>query len=121
MPSHLHALVGTPASVNISKFVQTFKSLSSRELKAYALDSYGDRFMKSGRFAFWKRGFDELQIWSDRQFRIKLEYIHNNPVKARLVEDAPEYEYSSARDWLTDEHGHLEIDKDFRWISSAAL
>jgi hypothetical protein len=58
-------------------------------------------FDHNGRFVFWKQRFDDLVIWLEKQFRIKVDYIHNNPVKAGLVERAVDYPYSSARDWLT--------------------
>ncbi len=40
----------------------------------------------------------------------KLDYIHNNPVKAGLVEEPWEYLLSSARDYMTHKKGLLEID-----------
>ena len=40
----------------------------------------------------------------------KLNYIHNNPVEAGLVEKAEDYLYSSARNYSqTNNHGLLEI------------
>ena len=49
----------------------------------------------------WMPRFDDVAIYSDEQFRIKLDYIHNNPVKAGLVLTPEEYEFSSARNWLS--------------------
>ena len=63
------------------------------------------------------RRYDDLIIISDKQFRIKLEYIHNNPVKAGLVTTAIEWPYSSARDWLTNEEGVIKVDRFFSWQS----
>jgi hypothetical protein len=42
-------------------------------------------------------GFDDLVMSSKKQFRIKLEYIHNNPAKAGLITAAVGYPYSSSR------------------------
>ena len=39
----------------------------------------------------------------------KLDYIHNNPAKAMLVEEPQHYIFSSARDYY-DEQGLVEID-----------
>jgi len=61
-------------------------------------------------------GFDDLVISSEKQFRIKLEYIHNNPVKAGLVTTAVDYSYSSARNWVGEGKGLVEIDNDFCWL-----
>jgi putative transposase len=67
------------------------------------------------RYNLWKPRFDDLVVWSGKQFKIKTEYIHNNPVKAGLVRDATEYEYSSARYWLLGEPGPIPIDKEWKW------
>lgn len=61
-------------------------------------------------------GFDDLVISSEKQFRIKLEYIHNNPVKAGLVTTAVDYPYSSAGNRVGEGKGLVEIDKDFGWL-----
>jgi len=44
---------------------------------------------------------------------VKLEYLHNNSVKAGLVETAGDWKFSSASDWLEDKSGLLPIDKKF--------
>jgi len=45
-------------------------------------------------------------------FRQKAEYIHNNPVKRGLVEEAEHWVYSSARNF-TGLNGVFEIDEIF--------
>ncbi len=42
-------------------------------------------------------------------FKQKVEYIHNNPVKKGLVEEAEHWNYSSARNYLCGD-GCIEID-----------
>jgi len=64
---------------------------------------------------FWKPRFDDLIIWSEKQFRIKVNYIHNNPVKAGLVERPIDYAFSSATDWLLDKPGLVPVDKEWTW------
>jgi putative transposase len=41
--------------------------------------------------------FDDVVIKSDRIMRIKVNYIHQNPVRAGLVQKGEEWPYSSAR------------------------
>jgi putative transposase len=57
--------------------------------------------------------FDDVIIYGRKQFRVKLNYIHGNPVKAGLVANAIDYKYSSAKDWLTDQKGPIDIDKNY--------
>jgi len=58
-----------------------------------------------------------LIAYSEKQLRIKMAYIHNNPVRAALVESADDWLYSSAVDWLTTGKGLIEIDQEFRWLT----
>jgi putative transposase len=44
----------------------------------------------------WQRGFTDHRIRDAHDFQIRLEYIHQNPVRARMVERAEMYPYSSA-------------------------
>ena len=50
-----------------------------------------------------------LDIWQ------KINYIHANPVKARLVNSAKDYRWSSFRALYSDSHEPLPVDKDWSW------
>jgi putative transposase len=116
MPTHIHILLGLRDIGLLSKFVQTFKSLSARKLKQHPLIKSNSCLMRNGKFAIWKRRFDDIVIYSQKQLRVKLEYIHNNPVKDGLVVEATDWPYSSARDWLLNKNGPVAIDKDSLWL-----
>ncbi|MBS1937180.1 MAG: transposase, partial [Bacteroidetes bacterium] len=45
---------------------------------------------------FWRQDNRPIQLFSAAVFEQKLNYLHNNPVEAGLVELAEEYIYSSA-------------------------
>lgn len=113
MPSHLHIMLGLRKAELSSRFMQSFKIITSKKLKSLLPESYLSIFSCNGEFRFWTPRFDELGISSKKQFDIKLNYIHNNPVKAGLAKDAIEYEFSSAKDWLTEYSGLLPVDKEF--------
>jgi REP element-mobilizing transposase RayT len=116
MPSHVHMLAGLSEISNLSSFVQSFKSLSSRRIRGFDMKVYQAQLYTSGRLRLWKRRFDDVIIVSEKQFRRKLDYIHENPVKAGLVRQATDWRFSSARDWLLDEVGEIAIVKDYGWI-----
>ncbi len=117
MPTHLHVLIGLPHIENLSRFVQTFKSLSSRRVKGLDIGEFARRLHHGRQFRMWKPRFDDVVITSEKQFRIKLEYIHNNPVRGGLVEHQAKWPYSSAGDWLFERKGLVDIDKGFSWTS----
>ena len=72
--------------------------------------------LQENDYKLWKPRFDDLIVNSEKQLKIKMEYIHNNPVKAGFVEHAEDWTYSSAVDWLTARRGLLSIDKEYQWL-----
>lgn len=112
MPSHIHLLLGFKSIEVISKCIQSFKSMTSRQVKQLALPE-----LVENNFRLWKPRFDDLIIQSEKQLKVKMEYIHNNPVKAGLKQKAENYLYSSAVDWLTSNRGLIEIDREFNWLN----
>jgi len=112
MPSHVHLLLGFPEIENLSRCVQSFKSLSSRRIKELRLEE-----LARNDYKLWRPRFDDLIICTETQYNIKMEYIHNNPVKAGLVSKAEDWPYSSAVDWLTERRGLLGIDKEHKWLA----
>ncbi len=115
MPTHFHALLGFRQAEDLSRFMQSFKILTSKRVKDLPESAkFGLRGVH-GSFALWKPRFDDLLINSEKQFRVKLNYIHENRVRAGLVGSAAEWPYSSAATWYQDRAGLLAIDKDFKW------
>ena len=49
-------------------------------------------------------------------FWTKLKYIHNNPVKAGIVEKPEEFKYSSARNYINDDHSVIKVDTNYAGI-----
>jgi putative transposase len=52
---------------------------------------------KDRKHQLWERNSLSVPLWSEGVFLQKLEYIHNNPVRAGLCKHPEEYKYSSAR------------------------
>ena len=105
MPNHLHLLVGcNQGGSQLSKFMGSFKSLSARLI-----------YTESG--SIWEHRFDDLLITTDQQFRIKLNYIHENPVREGLVTRAADWQWSSAGFWLSDVNHHA-LTKNWDWLSA---
>ncbi|TKJ40036.1 hypothetical protein CEE37_09880 [candidate division LCP-89 bacterium B3_LCP] len=102
MPNHIHLLLGSKVGGHgISKFIHSFKGIVRKKI-------VGDQ-------RFWERGFDDLVITSEEQFRIKLNYIHYNPVKANLVEKPEDWIYSSYGFWELNE-ANENLTRDFAWL-----
>ena len=50
---------------------------------------------------FWERRALGIDLFTEKVFEQKLDYIHRNPVKANLCENKEDYKYSSASFYLT--------------------
>ena len=81
MPDHLHLLI-TPTMVTLERSMQLIKGGFSHRL--------------GSKLPVWQRGFTDHRIRDTADFRTRLQYIHRNPVEARLCERAEEYGFSSA-------------------------
>jgi len=68
---------------------------------------------KNKIFKLWMDRFDDLVIEDEETLKIKIEYIHNNPVKAGFVDQPEQWEYSSARNYILGDHSLIEISTDW--------
>jgi putative transposase len=86
MPDHFHALITVGADMTIERAVQFIKGgfafRAGRELRLSA--------------PLWLKGFSENRVLDEQAYAAMKMYIWENPVKARLVERAPDYQYSTA-------------------------
>ena len=79
MPDHIHLLLTTndlPAAMKRIRGGFSYRLSSANEV--------------------WQRGYADHVIASRGDFESRRNYIHQNPVRARIVEHAHEYPYSSA-------------------------
>ena len=51
---------------------------------------------KDRKYQVWERNPLNIEIWGEDVLKQKIQYIHNNPVKAELCTYPEEYKYSSA-------------------------
>ena len=58
---------------------------------------------KDRKYQVWERNSLSIPLWTPEVLIQKLEYIHNNPVRAGLCRYPEEYKYSSARFYICNE------------------
>lgn len=61
-------------------------------------------------FHLWQRGFHKYAIYNDKHLMQKMNYLHENPVRAGIVAKPHHYIYSSAPNYY---YGRGEIEIDF--------
>jgi putative transposase len=116
MPEHVHLLISEPGKGNPSKVLQVLKQKVSRALRRKKSKSGVTQMrlpFSEERAAgphFWQRRFYDFNVWSARKVTEKLNYMHLNPVKRKLVRHPKEWPWSSWAHYERGEPGLIRID-----------
>ncbi len=113
MSNHAHLIISANEN-NVSDILGDFKKFTSKKIIKTIKDHPGES-RRDWMLKIFKDAGEKNSRNSDYQFRQqdnqpkiiytptfaaqKLEYIHNNPVDAGIVEKAEKYIYGSARDY----------------------
>ena len=113
MSNHVHLVVSAKNN-DTSDILRDFKKFTSKQIikaieehpgesrKDWMLKIFkqaGEQNSRNKNYQFWRQDNQPKELYSDHFTKQKIEYIHNNPVEAGIVEKAEEYLYSSARDY----------------------
>ena len=116
MPNHFHLIVHTPVGKSLSDFMRDLKKYSSIQIKEELENDGKQEFinilmMKSGfgGYKLWMDRFDDVILYTDKVIQTKVDYIHNNPVKAGLVKMVTDWKYSSARNYYLGDHSVIKV------------
>lgn len=103
MPTHIHFILNVEGS-DLSNLMRDFKK--------YVAQHASKKLGVTAR-AIWMPRFDRVEIVSETIMRTKVEYIHQNPVKAGIVRDDSDWKWSSASSYAGNLDCVIEIDKDW--------
>ena len=102
MPNHVHAILRFSEVDQLSVFIQQWKRLSSFRIKQFMRGKMTGYFSSVGSDQpFWQPKYYESSLYEERTLREKIDYIHNNPVRAGLVKSTVQWQWSSARYYLS--------------------
>ena len=98
MDNHVHMILGTQGLHNISKVMQSI------------LLSYSCWFRKTYDYVghVWQGRFKSYCITGESYLVECMEYIHNNPVRAKMVDYSHDYQWSSCRQHTGKENDRVE-------------
>jgi REP-associated tyrosine transposase len=85
MPDHLHLMLMPSATTSLEKAIQLIKGGSSHQI----------RKARNQKMEIWQVGFRDWTIRDFADWQSKVEYIHTNPVRAKLVQRPEDWPYSS--------------------------
>jgi len=106
MPDHLHVI--TDGALKPSDTLRFLNGISSHRVIDYLKERNYTRSLaklrdapKARRHAYslWDGHSQALPVFSESFFMQRVNYIHQNPVRAGLVERADDYRWSSVRCW----------------------
>lgn len=102
MSNHIHLMWQPLAGYTVSAVQSSFMKYTAHQFKKYLQKT--DEILLTNfkvnkhdrEYQFWKREPLHVELISPAVFAQKLEYIHNNPVRAGICKYPEEYKYSSA-------------------------
>jgi len=118
MPSHFHWIVKVnPEKGTISDIMRDIKKYSAWDLlehlekeNSVLLEAFITGKPGKQKRQLWIHKFDYEVIRNNRMFWVKLKYIHSNPLKAGLISVPEKYKYSSARNYIYNDHSVITVD-----------
>jgi REP element-mobilizing transposase RayT len=124
MPNHVHMIIGAKDNAKLENIIRDLKSYTSRKVHLLLeersnidlnIEDTLNRLIRIGRnnrknkdFQLWQQPYHAVELSTNEMMDQRLDYIHNNPVKAGLVDVQEEWAWSSATDYYGGK-GLLEI------------
>lgn len=113
MSNHAHLVAAAQQGFKLSDIMRDMKKYTSkkivgeiqianesrREWMLYRFEYSGKFDPKIKNYRFWQEGNFPRECISDKMLRQKIDYVHENPVRAGIVSAAHHYLHSSAMDY----------------------
>jgi REP element-mobilizing transposase RayT len=114
MSNHVHLIIRAKEGSALPNIIRDLKKFTSKQIiteletnkqesrKDWLLAIYkraGEYNSNNTSYQFWRQDNKPIELYTNEVIMQKLQYIHNNPVEAAIVDNPQEYIYSSARDY----------------------
>jgi putative transposase len=125
MPEHFHLLVWPSDGADPSQIMQRLKGRTARSilktLRPERRHAWCARILR--RFSLpptvhdeagcrvWQRRFYDMNIWTEKKQLEKLDYMHNNPVVRKLVDQPGDWPWSSWRFYFLEDESVMAMDR----------
>jgi len=120
-PAAQRGMVRSPDLTKIEKIMEDFKKYTAKEIITELKNSKKDDLLngfklsypkkKKHQYRIWQNGFYDFNIYSAKKFLEKLNYIHENPLRAGLVKNSEDWPYSSYRNYYSDDESLIKINR----------
>jgi putative transposase len=125
MNNHIHLIARCKPSFVLPDTVRDFKKYTSKQVEQAIRDNSfesrrewmlwmfkraGERNSNNKNFQFWQQDNHPIELYGYETLKQKLNYLHDNPVRAGIVYEQWHYKYSSAADYCTTMKGGIELE-----------
>jgi REP element-mobilizing transposase RayT len=114
MSNHIHLALASYGNHKLEDIIRDMKSYTSRHIRKYMehnpqesrkkwmlemMKKAGVKKSNNKDFQFWQQHNHPIELSNNEIIQQRIDYIHENPVKAGLVENPSDWLMSSARDY----------------------
>ena len=122
MSNHLHMVCRAEEEYKISDIIRDFKKFSAkaiireiekisesrRDWLLYKFEYAGKFDNRIKKYKFWQETNHAILLDDNQKIEQRINYTHQNPVRALIVSESHDYMFSSARDY-TGENGYVKV------------
>jgi len=125
MSNHIHLIISCDPPYQLSDIIRDFKKYTSHMI-ALAIEensqesrkgwmlwifrSAGSANKRNEKYQFWQQGNHPIECTDREILESRMEYLHQNPVKAGIVYEPGDYVYSSGVDYYAQERGLVKLE-----------
>ena len=124
MNNHVHLILSAGKGFVISHILRDMKKFTSkliiktiaenykesrREWMLWMFERAGKKSSNNERYQFWQHDNHPIELVNTHMLKQRLDYLHENPVRAGFVEKAEDWIYSSAADYYCEKKGLIEL------------
>ena len=125
MSNHVHLIQSAASGFTIMESLRDMKKFTSKQIIKAISDNEKEsrkewmlyRFTQAGKynsnnktFQFWQQDNHPIELFTPAMLKKKLNYLHENPVRAGLVKNPEDYVYGSGGDYFSNRKGLIDIE-----------
>ena len=113
MSNHLHLFCRADGEYLLSEIMRDFKKFTSKKIietmqsepesrKEWMLDYFKkscEHLARKQNYKVWQEGYHAEEVFSNKWIKEKINYVHQNPVRQKIVSEPEHYYFSSARNY----------------------
>ncbi len=124
MSNHIHLIISTNGITRLSDVIRDFKKFNSSAIinaikenpqesrknwMLWIFKKAGEHNKRNKNFQFWQQDNYPVECSTEEIVQSRMNYLHENPVRAEIVRFEQYYLYSSGIDYYGNERGLIDV------------